>query len=290
MRDFSQITLVSVTGLMDAHSAALALDLSLRQLPGAQALLLCPEAPANLSPEIRYRKIAPMNRQEYSWFMMFALWKFIETEYALVIQDDGWVLDASNWRDEFFDYDFVGAPAQLGRVDTPEGTRWLKDFAWRLDRDQPNCIVRPVLNGGFSLRSRRMLRALCEHPELSVVIPSPSVSESEPIRMEWPEDSLLEDVQLTGVLRPALEIKGFRFAPLDIAKMFAFELPVFLPPEGLSRTFGCHGSWRRLISTDPLTVRYGVTRSYVDNHVFEPAVVNMLKERGYQIEFVPEFA
>ncbi|SAL48353.1 hypothetical protein AWB74_02212 [Caballeronia arvi] len=42
--------------------------------------------------------------------MLFALWRFIETEYALIVQDDGWILDIGNWSDEFLSYDYIGAP------------------------------------------------------------------------------------------------------------------------------------------------------------------------------------
>lgn len=66
MPDFSNITLVSVTGLNDAHGAALALEFSRRQMPGASALLLSPSAPGNLPPDIRHRAIAPLSFKEYS--------------------------------------------------------------------------------------------------------------------------------------------------------------------------------------------------------------------------------
>ena len=73
---FEKITLVSVTGLPDARGAAMALALSLAQMPGARALLCSPQAPADLGRGIAHRAIAPLNYHEYSWFIMFALWLF----------------------------------------------------------------------------------------------------------------------------------------------------------------------------------------------------------------------
>ena len=289
MRDFSNITLVSVTGLNDASGAAFALELSRRQMPGASALLLSPCVPDNLPPDVRHRAVAPMSFKEYSLFMLFALWRVIETDYVLIVQDDGWVLDIANWSDEFLEYDYVGAPVQLGRVETPEGTSWMKDFSWFSEIGKADRLVTPVLNGGFSLRSRRMLRALIDHPQIRMEIPPPQIDESGPIRMEWFNDATHEDVQLTSMLRPELEAVGLRFAPLEVAVKFSFEQAAFGFMGGEpSRALGMHGAWRRLISIDPPVVRYLATRSTIDNHSFEPPVVAMLEQRGYRLEFMPE--
>lgn len=246
--------------------------------------------PDNLPPEIRHRAIAPMSQKDYSLFMLFALWRVIETEYVLIVQDDGWLIDINNWSDEFLKYDYVGAPVQLGRVDKPEGTYWMKDFSWYSEIGRPDTFVIPVLNGGFSLRSRRMLRALIDHPHIRMEIPPPQIDESGPIRMTWFHDAPNEDVQLTGVLRRQLEAVGMRFAPLEVASRFAFEQAAFGELGGDPRlVLGMHGTWRRLVSIDPPIVRYNEKRSYLaDDHPFEPAVIRMLEERGYRLEFVPE--
>ncbi|SAL48371.1 hypothetical protein AWB74_02214 [Caballeronia arvi] len=292
MRDFSNITLVSVTGLNDAQGAAFALEFSRRQMPGASALLLSPCVPDYLPPEVRHRAIAPMSFKEYSLFMLFALWRVVETDYALTIQDDGWLLDAANWSDEFLEYDYVGAPVQLGRVEKPEGIYWMKDFSWYAEIGKPDTRVIPVLNGGFSLRSRRMLRALIDHPQIRMEIPPPQIDEDGPIRMSWFNDATHEDVQLSGVLRPELEAVGLRFPPLEVAARFAFEQAAFGHMGGdPMRVFGMHGTWRRLTSIDPPIVRYNEKRSYLaDDHPFEPSVIRMLEHRGYRVEFVPESA
>ena len=127
---FKKITLVSVTGLPDAGGAAMALQHSLAQMPGTRALLCSPQAPANLPPGIEHIAIAPLNYHEYSWFMMFALWRVVSTEFALVVQEDGWVVNANNWRDEFLDCDYIGAPIHLAKIDSPQGTYWRNRFDW----------------------------------------------------------------------------------------------------------------------------------------------------------------
>ena len=87
---FSPITIVSVNGLADARGSAMALQVSLEQMPGAQALLCSPQRPDNLPSWIAHHPIAPLNYHEYSWFMMMVLWRFVQTDFALIVQDDGW--------------------------------------------------------------------------------------------------------------------------------------------------------------------------------------------------------
>ena len=65
-----------------------------------------------------------------SWFMLFMLWRVVHTDFALVVQDDGWVLDGKLWRDEYLNYDYIGAPTHLAHVLTPEGDYWSRGFAW----------------------------------------------------------------------------------------------------------------------------------------------------------------
>jgi tetratricopeptide (TPR) repeat protein len=137
-------------------------------------------------------RIAPLRSvQDYSRFMLKDLCAHVSTPYVLVIQYDGYVLDARRWTDEFQQYDYVGA-------------RW----------PGPNRF--DVGNGGFSLRSRRLLEAL-QDPAIEVQTP--------------------EDVAICRTYRPLLEARhGLRFAPAEIAGRFSFEALTPVAP-----TFGFHG-------------------------------------------------
>ena len=89
--------------------------------------------------------------REYSLFVMKRLLPYIETDYVLLIQWDGYVVNAGAWSDEFLLFDYIGArwPHELLRI--PPG--------------------QAVGNGGFSLRSKTLLQALQDdrvvaaHPE-----------------------------------------------------------------------------------------------------------------------------
>lgn len=283
---FERITIVSVTGLPDAGGAALSLAWCQQQMPGTRALLCSPQAPKNLPSSVEWRAIQAMNYHEYSWFMLFALWHVIETEFALIVQDDGWVLGVDNWLDEFLDYDYIGAPTHLAHVKTRDGAHWVRGFQWCNDFGRPDYAITPVLNGGFSLRSQRLMRALVEHRDVRVSIPPPDLVEGHPLRMYWHNDVLLEDVQLSGLLRPALETKGLRFAPLDVAGRFAIEHAgaVHHGMDALS-IFGHHSKLRRLVSIEPPTIRYTISRAQAGELYGELDLIEMFVRRGYQVGF-----
>lgn len=290
---FHRITLVSVTGLPDARGAAMALQHSQAQMPGSQAVLCSPSAPDNLASDIRHVPIAPMNYHEYGWFMMFALWRVIPTEFALVVQEDGWVVNAANWQDGFFDCDYIGAPIHLARVTMPLTAYWSNKFEWSFLADQPGLVITPVQNGGFSLRSQRFMRALIDHPHIRVEVPPPDTVEGapgEPLHMRWQHNALLEDVQLSGLLRPALEAAGMRYAPIELARIFSIEHagPSLHHGWDALQLFGHHARVRRLVSLSPLTLRCEIPKSQLNQWYGEPEVLLMFERLGYHIEFAAE--
>lgn len=80
--------------------------------------------------------ISPLrSKEEYSHFMIKELYKYFSTDYVLVIQADGYVLNGKSWLPEFLHYDYIGAPWTY-----PDGKN--------------------VGNGGFSIRSKKLQSAL----------------------------------------------------------------------------------------------------------------------------------
>ncbi len=73
------------------------------------------------------------SKEAYSNFILKELYKYIDTDYALIIQHDGYVKNPEAWTDDFLKYDYIGAPW------------WYKDG-------------HNVGNGGFSLRSKKLLQ------------------------------------------------------------------------------------------------------------------------------------
>lgn len=74
----------------------------------------------------------------YNDWCVYDLHKCFNSEFALVFQDDGFILNPGLWEDKFFEYDYIGAP-------------WPDYLGWNNHKNK-------VGNGGFSLRSKK----LCE--------------------------------------------------------------------------------------------------------------------------------
>ncbi|MGC2047419.1 MAG: DUF5672 family protein [Gallionella sp.] len=116
---------------------------------------------------------------EYSRFVLKELGRYCHTEHVLLVQWDGYIINPQSWRPEFLEYDYIGAP-----------------WGWYQDKHR-------VGNGGFSLRSRRLLDALLDE----------DIVDLDP-----------EDEAIGRRYRPLLESKyGIRFAPEEIAEAFSYE-------------------------------------------------------------------
>jgi hypothetical protein len=132
------------------------------------------------------------SREDYSRFVMKELAGYVDTDFALLVQWDGFVVNAAAWSDDFLEHDYIGAK-------------------WIFHHDGHN-----VGNGGFSLRSKRLLEALRD-PHIV------------------PDEA--EDVAICRTYRPYLEqTHGIRFAPESVADRFAFEASYWTVPP-----FGFHG-------------------------------------------------
>ena len=142
---------------------------------------------------IEVRAIAPLaSRDAYSNFVLKDLLAHVATEHVLVAQWDGYVVNPQAWSPEFLDCDYLGAA-------------WF----WRDDAMQ-------VGNGGFSLRSRRLLAAL-QDPRITL--------------------TEAEDTTICRAYRGLLEREyGIRFGEVSAAERFSFETDY---PVG--RPFGFHG-------------------------------------------------
>jgi hypothetical protein len=283
--DFKRITIVSVNGIPERVPLTVnALVLSARQLPGARSLLIAPHAPQGMPEYIRHIPIGSLGYIEYSLFVLYCLRAFIETDFALIVQDDGWVLNGQNWRSEYLDFDVVGAPIHLARVHTTDGMQYMRRFTWVHTPAANKKDV--ILNGGFSLRSRRVLEAPGKLG-ISVQVPPVTGLVGPPFSMRFPNEQPLEDVQLCTHMRPKLEGAGIRFAPLEVATLFSFEhlAPRLHDNINLGSILGHHSTLRRLVSVDPPTIAYALKERDLDNVYGERAIVTLFERLGYKIHF-----
>ena len=130
------VTLCAVTSVAREATVA-AMRHSLGQIGFEKALLLSDARPDGLDGAgIAWHQIAPLaSREDYSRFVLHNLADHIDTDHVLVVQWDGFVRDGRCWQDEFLAYDYIGA-------------------VWPQFEDDWK-----VGNGGFSLRSKKLLEA-----------------------------------------------------------------------------------------------------------------------------------
>lgn len=203
--DLPDVTLVAVTSVALNQTLG-ALRTSMRKVRFGSVLLLSDRPPEGLAGSgIEWRPIHPLtSRADYSRFMLRELSGHIQTAHALCIQWDGYVVDGERWDRRFLDFDYIGAP-------------------WPHFHDGHN-----VGNGGFSLRSKRLLEACTKLPQ---------------------EAPGAEDVLIARVYRPLLERQGMRFAPESLAREFSYERM-----SATGREFGFHGAFNLVRLLPPKNV------------------------------------
>lgn len=295
-RNFGRITVVTVTGLVaGCEEAAHALSHSHAQMEGSQALMCSPWRPANLPDTVRHVPIAPMGYLEYSLFMVYALHHFIETEYVLIVQGDGWVLDVNNWDDRFLEFDYLGAPTHVAyRFGQDQSVIYYDNYSWVPQYIAGEQDIYIAFNGGFSLRSHRLLQAP-QSLAINYIYPSNMVLTTVPHQMQWPGHLPNEDVQLCTLMRPRLESAGMRFPDVPTACLFAAEyVPAELYDSGrmLANVFGHHGKHRKLVHSASRSnvrgvVNYLGTESQASSMWCELSMIEHLRKLGYEVNFEP---
>lgn len=188
-----QVTLCTASSV-NVDATLRALEASVAQIDFAACKLF---TDARIKPGHPAISIVPISRlgssAAYSEFLLSQMVDHVDTSHCLVAQWDGHVLDAARWRPEFLDYDYIGA-------------------SWPQFDDGHD-----VGNGGFSLRSRRLMEA-CRDPQFKALHP--------------------EDIAIGRTNRSWLEGRGMRFAPPELADLFATERR-----GDLQTSFGYHGVW-----------------------------------------------
>ena len=198
MRTIPQVTLCCVDSR--SHQLALrALERCRSNLEFARTIFLTDAIPPNIDipPDIHVIASGPIDSHDaYSKIILKDLFGHIATSHVLVIQWDGYVVHPEVWTDDFLHCDYIGAPWPNGHGGYSVG------------------------NGGFSLRSRKLLEALQDD------------------RFSARTDA--EDVTICELHRSSLESQyGIQFGNVELARRFSYEMGPL--PNG--KTLGFHGAF-----------------------------------------------
>jgi hypothetical protein len=190
-----QVTLCAATSV-NVTATIMALERCRAACRFARVLLFTDRKVPNLQAGIEVVAIAPLrSARDYSHFVLHRMVEWIDTSHCLIAQWDGFVLNAGAWDPAFLDHDYIGAP-------------------WPQFDDGYT-----VGNGGFSLRSKRLMEA-CN-------------------ALQFADSGGAEDVVLARENRAWLEqAQGLSFADEMLAARFSFERS-----GGDRPTFGFHGAF-----------------------------------------------
>lgn len=144
---------------------------------------------------------------EWNRKIIYELHNYVQTKFAILVHADGYVVNPNSWREEFLQYDFVGAPWPLPQDDfsykSPDGT-----------------LVR--VGNSVSIRSKKILEL--------------------PSQLGLPWKSYYGNTNEDGFLcvhnKKILEENGCKFAPIDVAKYFSREHDI--PENQGIETFAFH--------------------------------------------------
>lgn len=144
---------------------------------------------------------------DWNYKVIYELWRYIDTPYAMLIHADGYVINADKWNPDWLNYDYIGAPWPMPQ----------DDYSYL---DDTGKLVR--VGNSVSLRSRKIMAL--------------------PTMMGIPWRSYYGNTNEDGFLcchnRSMLESNGIVFAPLEVAVHFSKEHEI---PENVGlETFAFH--------------------------------------------------
>ena len=215
MKNLNNVTLVCVTSV-NIGGSIYALEKSCKNIKFNDVILF---TDSDVSHDfIKIIKIPKLDYINYSEFIVYELHKHIETDFVLIVQNDGFIVNSEQWNDNFLNYDYIGAPFPI-----PDEN---DKISYRTPKNE---LVR-VGNGGFSLRSKRLLSLPTE------------------LNLEWKSyfNYWNEDGFFCVHNREILETSGCVFAPISVAAQFS-HVKETKETEGII-PFGFHGKNSKYIN------------------------------------------
>lgn len=159
-------------------------------------------------------------REAYSKFCITDMHKYITTSHVLIIHPDGYIINPAAWRDEWLQYDYIGAL-----------------WEWYADNHKNG-------NGGFCLRSKRLLEAISKldldtyHPEDSIICRD-NRAKLEAMGMKFAPDDVCRAFSIEGWGLPNPKWNGeFGFHGKRVKLPADYALPTYMTPKVARPHFG----------------------------------------------------
>ena len=208
MLSLPEVTLIAASSV-EIQETQLALLISSNDIQYGAIKFLTSEAVLPADFRIEVISIPKLDIVGYSKFILNDLYRYVDTDYCLVVQADGFVLNASRWNQDFLAYDYIGAP-------------WPSTL--KMSRGDLNVSKNPVGNGGFSLRSKRLLKETAKIEFDNLIFPSKS-----------------EDLLICHFLYEKMVEAGIKFPAPELAAKFSIESVNASYGQNPGTAFGFHG-------------------------------------------------
>tara|TARA_R110000824_G_scaffold28264_11_gene95232 strand:- start:11561 stop:12283 length:723 start_codon:yes stop_codon:yes gene_type:complete len=210
---------VLALGSTQIQENLMALAFSMKSIDFGAAKFISHEEPVNIPPGVEFEKFNDFENisyKEFSYYCIYKLVEHIKTDFMLMIHPDGFVINPSSWTDEFFEWDYIGAPWPI------MDTAFIDPFGNH----------QRVGNGGFTLRSRKLLEVpLKEDIPFEVNVGS--------FYKHMNAGCYNEDGNICVHNKHLFEKHGVKFAPVELAARFSHEEPT-LETEKIEKPFGFH--------------------------------------------------
>lgn len=211
MLDLKNVTIVALTSV-NVNATIKAIKYSMKGINFGDAVIITHKKPKFLSKKIRYEYTSEIkNINDFNYKMVYELYKYIKTDFCLLVHADGFVVHPEMWQDEFLHYDYIGAPWPIPPKDD--------NITYR-DPDGNLCRV----GNSVSIRSKRLL----EYPSK--------------VGMPWKSfyGNYHEDGFICVHHHKDFEAAGMSIAPIEVAKYFSHENMI---PEIEGITPFCFHKW-----------------------------------------------
>jgi len=232
MLSLPNVTLLCIE-TRESDLAHWAIDRCLHQAQFAKVVLITDLDQVNVrKPGIDYVQAPEIKTtKDYSDFLLTDIAQYVLGTHVLIIQWDSFIVHQELWTNEFLDYDYIGP-------------------VW------PHHPESPVGNGGFSLRSSKLLEAIKKSGFIK----------------RHPEDYCI-CVDNKAFLEQEC---GIQIAPVEVAEQFAVERSPW------HQAFGFHGffNFGRALNDESLRVFIGILPENYLNGLDAYDLVSYLREEG----------
>lgn len=192
------VTLVAMTSV-SVYETVKALEYSMRGIDFGEVLFISDKKPFYLPKTIKFKYTPKLTTiDDFNYRIAYELGDYIDTDFAMLVHHDGFIIHPEKWDDKYLEYDYIGSPWPIP-----------SDGKMHCFHDIYGNWVR--VGNSVGLRSKRLM----QYPKKA--------------NFEWtPDEEGLynEDIFICCRHKHDFEAAGMKFAPLDVAKYFGHEMTI----------------------------------------------------------------